>query len=289
MNGIININKHAGITSFDVIKKLRKFLKERSIGHTGTLDPLATGVLVVCVGGATKLVHEIEAKEKTYIAHLDLGYRTDTLDRTGEILEQKEFIPPTKETFLEVVKSFSGDIEQIPPMFSAIKIDGQKLYSLARKGIEVEREPRPVTISDIRVLDYTGKNAIIKCTVSKGTYIRTLIDDIGVKLGTFATMTELLRQEVGEYHINKSFSLDDIEKLINENNYSFLNKVEDVFQYQQIFINDEKLHKQLYNGNKVEWIAENGYYRVYFGDTFFGLATVEDNFLKPYRYFNIKD
>ena len=289
MNGIININKPKGITSFDVIRKLRRILREKAIGHTGTLDPMATGVLVICVGGATRLAQDIEAQEKTYIANLDLGYRTDTLDVTGEVLERKDFIPPSKEAFIEVCNSFLGDIEQIPPMYSAIKIDGQKLYDLARQGIEVERKPRPVTISEIKVINFTGTNAIIKCKVSKGTYIRTLIDDIGVKLGTFATMTELLRQEVGEYHINKSYSLEDVENMMNDSNLDFLSRVEDVFAYENLVIDDERQEKLLFNGNKVAYNIKDGRYRIYFREDFFFFFVVENNFLKPYKYFNIKE
>lgn len=289
MNGIININKTKGITSFDVIRKLRRILKEKSIGHTGTLDPLATGVLVVCVGKATGLAQDIESKEKTYIANLDLGYRTDTLDVTGEILEKREFIPPTKEEFQKVYENFLGEIEQIPPMYSAIKINGQKLYDLARQGIEVERKARKVKIDSIKIISFTGKNAIVKCTVSKGTYIRTLIDDIGQKLGTLATMTELLRQEVGEYHINKSYTLEDIEILAEQGDFSFLQKVEEVFNYEVLSITDEKQQKLLYNGNKIGYHVKDGFYKIHFGDKFFGLGIVENNYLKPYKYFNIKE
>ncbi len=289
MNGIININKTKGITSFDVIRKLRRILKEKSIGHTGTLDPLATGILVVCVGKATGLAQDIESKEKTYIANLDLGYRTDTLDVTGEILEKREFLPPTKEEFEKVCESFLGEIEQIPPMYSAIKINGQKLYDLARQGIEVERKARKVKIDSIKIISFTGKNAIIKCTVSKGTYIRTLIDDIGQKLGTLATMTELLRQEVGEYHINKSYTLEDIEGLAEQGDFSFLQRVEDIFDYEVLSITDEKQQKLLYNGNKIGYHIKDGFYQIHFGDKFFGLGIVDSNYLKPYKYFNIKE
>lgn len=288
MNGIININKTKGITSFDVIRKLRRILKEKSIGHTGTLDPLATGVLVVCVGKATGLAQDIESKEKTYIANLDLGYRTDTLDVTGEILEKREFIPPTKEEFQKVCEAFLGEIEQIPPMYSAIKINGQKLYDLARQGIEVERKARKVKIDSIKIISFTGTNAIIKCTVSKGTYIRTLIDDIGQNLGTLATMTELLRQEVGEYHINKSYTLEDIEILAEQGDYTFLQNVEDVFNYEVLTIVDEKQKKLLYNGNKIGYRVKDGFYKIHFEEDFFGLGIVENGFLKPYKYFNIK-
>ncbi len=250
---------------------------------------MATGVLVVCVGKATGLAQDIESKEKTYIANLDLGYRTDTLDVTGEILEKREFLPPTKEEFEKVCESFLGEIEQIPPMYSAIKINGQKLYDLARQGIEVERKARKVKIDSIKIISFTGKNAIIKCTVSKGTYIRTLIDDIGQKLGTFATMTELLRQEVGEYHINKSYTLEDIEGLAEQGDFSFLQRVEDIFDYEVLSITDEKQQKLLYNGNKIGYHVKDGFYQIHFGDKFFGLGIVDSNYLKPYKYFNIKE
>lgn len=287
MNGIINIDKTKGITSFDVIRKLRKLLREKSIGHTGTLDPLATGVLVICLGQATRLAQDIEAKEKTYIASLDFGYKTDTLDVTGTILEKKEYTAPSKEEFVAVCKSFIGEISQVPPMYSAIKVDGQRLYDLARQGIEVERKARVVNISSIDVLSFTETNAIIKCSVSKGTYIRTLIDDIGEKLGIFATMTDLLRQEVGEYHINKSYSLAKVEEMVANEDYSFLLDVEDVFDCEKLVICDEKNKKLLFNGNKIAYNKDNGMYKIFFDDKFFGLGIVEMGTLKPYKYFNI--
>lgn len=287
MNGIINIDKTKGITSFDVIRKLRKLLREKSIGHTGTLDPLATGVLVICLGQATRLAQDIEAKEKTYIASLDFGYKTDTLDVTGTILEKKEYTAPSKEEFVAVCKSFIGEISQVPPMYSAIKVDGQRLYDLARQGIEVERKARVVNISSIDVLSFTETNAIIKCSVSKGTYIRTLIDDIGEKLGIFATMTDLLRQEVGEYHINKSYSLAKVEEMVANEDYSFLLDVEDVFDCEKLVISDEKNKKLLFNGNKIAYNKDNGMYKIFFDDKFFGLGIVEMDTLKPYKYFNI--
>lgn len=287
MNGIINIDKTKGITSFDVIRKLRKLLREKSIGHTGTLDPLATGVLVICLGQATRLAQDIEAKEKTYIASLDFGYKTDTLDVTGTILEKKEYTAPSKEEFVAVCKSFIGEISQVPPMYSAIKVDGQRLYDLARQGIEVERKARVVNISSIDVLSFTETNAIIKCSVSKGTYIRTLIDDIGEKLGIFATMTDLLRQEVGEYHINKSYSLAKVEEMVANEDYSFLLDVEDVFDCEKLVICDEKNKKLLFNGNKIAYNKDNGMYKIFFDDKFFGLGIVEMDTLKPYKYFNI--
>ena len=222
MNGIININKEKDITSFDVIRKLRKILKTRKIGHTGTLDPLATGVLVMCVGGATKLASEIEAESKTYLANLDFGYATDTLDVTGKVLETKEKIEVTKELFEASLKRFVGDIEQVPPMYSALKVQGKKLYELAREGKEIERLARPVHISYIELIEFNEKSAVIKCKVSKGTYIRTLIDDIGRDLDCLATMTNLERLAVGEYNIENSYEVEEIEKMVENNNLEFI-------------------------------------------------------------------
>ena len=190
MEGIIVVNKPKGITSFDVIRKLKKILKTKKIGHTGTLDPLATGVMLMCVGKATKLASELEAKDKVYIADFDIGYATDTYDIEGKKIAEN-IIDVSKEDLEQSIKKFIGNIKQVPPMYSAIKIDGNKLYHLARKGIEVERPERDVTIKYINLLDFKDNKAKIKTKVSKGCYIRSLIYDIGQDLGTYATMTTL--------------------------------------------------------------------------------------------------
>lgn len=157
MNGIINVNKPKGITSFDVIRKLRKILSLRKIGHTGTLDPLAEGVLLVCVGKATKLAQDIEAHSKEYVAEFELGYKTDTYDIEGTVIDKVENFSVTKEKLLEVINTFLGNIKQIPPMYSAIKVNGQKLYDLARKGETIEREARNIFIESIELLEFDGK------------------------------------------------------------------------------------------------------------------------------------
>lgn len=287
MEGIININKDKGITSFDVIRRLRKILKTRRIGHTGTLDPMATGVLVMCVGPVTKLASIIEGKEKTYLAKLKLGFATDTLDITGEVTEESDKKSVSREEFEEAVKKFVGDIEQVPPMYSALKVDGKKLYELAREGKEIERKARPVHIEYIKVHHFEGDEAIIECKVSKGTYIRTLIDDIGRVLGTFATMTELQRRSVGEYNINESYTLEQIEHLMESEVHSFIKSVEDTFDYEKVSITDEKKKKLLVNGNKIAMDLEDNYYKIYFDDIFWGIGKVEGRSIKPYKYFNI--
>lgn len=285
MEGIININKPSGITSFDVIRVLRRVLKEKRIGHTGTLDPLAEGVLVVCLGRATRLVQDIEGYSKIYTAGFELGYRTDTYDIEGKTIEESEKKSATRDELDRVLKKFIGDIKQIPPMYSALKVDGQKLYDLARKGIEVERKARDIHIDFIEVLEFDGVKGKIRCGVSKGTYIRSLIDDMGRELGTLATMNSLVREKVGDSSIDKAFTLEDIERLHNEGNSSFLQSVEEFFVYPQLEIEEGKNLTLFLNGNTIRHQSPNGRYRVYCQNKFLGLANVNNNLLKGYKYF----
>lgn len=288
MNGIININKPQGITSFDVIRKLRKILSIRKIGHTGTLDPLATGVLIVCVGKATKLVQDIEKKEKEYIAEFDLGYKTDTYDIQGKTLDKVDNFSITKEELETVLKNYIGDIKQVPPMYSAIKINGQKLYELARKGETIERAARDISIFSLELLEFNGKKVKIKCVVSKGTYIRSLIYDIGEDLKTFATMTSLIRTKVGNENIDKSFTLETIESLKEKEDFSFLYDIETYFNYPNFSISGDKNKKLFLNGNTlITPDLKDGLYRVYDSETniFLGLANVISERLKAYKYY----
>lgn len=285
MEGIINVNKPSGITSFDVIRVLRKNLKEKRIGHTGTLDPLAEGVLVVCLGRATRLVQDIEGYSKVYIAGFELGYRTDTYDIEGKIVEESEKKSVTKEMLEKTLKKFVGDIKQVPPMYSALKVDGQKLYDLARKGIEIERKARDIHIDFIEILEFDGTKGKIRCGVSKGTYIRSLIDDLGKELGTFATMNSLVRERVGDSTIDNAYTLEDIERLHQEGNDTFLQSVEEFFDYPKLSIDEGKNLTLFLNGNTIRYSIENGRYRVYCQDRFLGLANVNNNLLKGYKYF----
>ena len=285
MDGIINVNKPKGITSFDVIRKLRKVLSMRKIGHTGTLDPLAEGVLLVCVGKATKLAQDIEAHSKEYIASFELGYKTDTYDIEGTITNKIENFSVSLEDLSEIIKKFTGNIKQVPPMYSAIKINGQKLYDLARKGETIEREARNIFIESIEILEFDGKKGKLKCKVSKGTYIRSLIYDIGEELKTFATMTSLVRTRVGEEEINKSFTLEEIEKLKQEENLKFITSIEDYFVCPKIEISGEKNHTLFLNGNTLIFNGNDGMYKVYYENNFLGLATIKGNRLKGYKYY----
>ena len=218
-NGLINIYKEKGFTSFDVVAVLRGIFGQRKIGHTGTLDPNAEGVLVVCLGNATKLCDMLTDKKKEYVATFMLGKRTDTLDITGEVLEER----PVKADASEVKKailSFVGGYDQIPPMYSAKKINGQKLYDMARSGAVIERKAVPVEIYDIEILEMNLPEVKIKVSCGKGTYIRSLCEDIGAKCGELAVMTSLKRIAVNEFNADDSYTLDELKKLKEENRLS---------------------------------------------------------------------
>jgi tRNA pseudouridine55 synthase len=285
LEGIINIDKPKGISSFDVIRELRKTLKTRKIGHTGTLDPLATGVLVVCVGKTTKLASEIEAGVKEYRVELQLGYRTDTYDTEGQVLERVEDVYVDKEMILEKLEKFKGDILQVPPMYSALKLNGKKLYELARNGIEVEREARRVYVDELNLEGIDGRNLILFCRVSKGTYIRSLVDDLGRELGTFATMTSLRRVRVGEYRVEAAYTLEEIKTMYDAGNTTFLKGVEESFNYKKIVLENERQLKLFKNGNTVVISGGDGRCRVYKDSKFIGLGELNKNRLKGWKYF----
>lgn len=253
MNGIINIYKEKGYTSHDVVAKLRGILHMKKIGHTGTLDPDAVGVLPVCVGKATKVCDLLTDKDKTYEAVVKLGVRTDTLDMTGEILEEHE-VSVTESQIKEVLSSFVGEISQIPPMYSAIKVNGKKLYELARKGQEIERKPRKVVIhslvlTDVKLLE-NEFTIVVHC--SKGTYIRTLCDDIGDKLSCGAAMKHLTRTKVGGFSIENAKTLEEVEGFCKKHDpEELLLPIDEVFDAYSKCMVSEKAMKYLKNGNLI--------------------------------------
>ena len=215
INGVINIYKIKGFTSHDVVAKLRGIIKQKKIGHTGTLDPDATGVLPVCLGSATKLCDMLTDKEKEYIAKVQLGVITDTQDMTGTVLSYKE-VNVSEEEVTEAIGSFVGPYEQVPPMYSALKVNGKKLYELAREGKEVERKARPVAIHYIEILEMALPEITIKVGCSKGTYIRTLCHDLGQKLGCGAAMASLERTKSGQFSLDTAITLAELEEKIKE-------------------------------------------------------------------------
>ena len=215
MDGVINIYKEAGWTSFDVVAKMRGILKIKKIGHTGTLDPAATGVLPVCVGKGTKKVESFMADDKVDRAVMLLGVTTDSQDMTGDILTRSE-VNSAEAEVAEAVKSFIGGYDQLPPMYSAKKVNGKKLVDLARKGVEVERKPRFVNIMDIDIEKIELPRVTMTVTCSKGTYIRTLCHDIGQKLRCGAAMESLIRTRVGRFKIEDAITLEQLEKFRDE-------------------------------------------------------------------------
>ncbi|MCH5275032.1 MAG: tRNA pseudouridine(55) synthase TruB [Lachnospiraceae bacterium] len=215
LNGVINIYKEKGYTSHDVVAKLRGILRQRRIGHTGTLDPDATGVLPVCIGSATKLCDMLTDWDKEYAAGLRLGLVTDTQDIWGNILEEKPAVV-TEEEARAAVLSFLGGYAQLPPMYSALKVDGKRLYELAREGKEVERKPRNITIHELEILGMQLPEISLRVVCSKGTYIRTLCHDIGAKLGCGAVMNRLERTRTGQFTLKGAHKLDEIESLYKQ-------------------------------------------------------------------------
>ena len=209
---IININKPAGWTSFDVVKKVRGIIKEKKVGHAGTLDPFAEGVLVLGTGPDTKKLTDITTASKIYRAELTLGKATDTQDRDGKIIAEAPVPELTRETIDAVLASFVGTQEQIPPMYSAKQVNGQRLYKLARKNKTVERDPVTITIDQISLLDYTEPVITFEVTCSKGTYVRVLGADIAAKLGTVGHLTALVRTSVGSYHIANATTIEELSK-----------------------------------------------------------------------------
>ena len=249
-NGIINVYKEAGFTSFDVVAKLRGILKQKKIGHTGTLDPDATGVLPVCLGKATKLCDMLTDKNKTYETVMLLGKVTDTQDISGTVLSEGATDTLDDETVKDVILSFVGDYMQVPPMYSALKVNGKKLYELAREGVEVERKARPVTILDIDIKEINLPYVRMEVSCSKGTYIRTLCHDIGEKLGCGACMEELIRTRVSRFKLEDSMKLSQVQELKEAGHLEkILVPIDEMFSDYEAITLKEEFMSFVYNGN----------------------------------------
>ena len=283
MNGIFIIDKPKGVTSRDVVNEVIKKVGTKKVGHTGTLDPLATGVLVVCVGKATKLVNELTSEDKEYIASVTFGIKTDTLDSMGSILFEEDVIK-SKEEIIDVLNSFKGIYDQEVPIYSAVKINGKKLYEYAREGIDIKLPKREVEIKDIELIgdvEYRNNKTMFKfkCKVSKGTYIRSLINDIATKLDTIGIMTNLRRISQGNFKIEDSVELENIT--IND-----LKKTIDILPYKKIELTDNIRKKvlngalidNLYNADKILFIEDNEVVALY-------KVTDDKNKLKSYIMF----
>lgn len=254
-DGVLNVYKEAGYTSFDVVAKLRGILHQKKIGHTGTLDPMAEGVLVVCLGKATKLCDILPDHDKVYMATMRLGTTTDTEDTTGEVLSttpvQKENYPNHR--IVEAVHHFLGSYDQIPPMYSAIKVNGRKLYELARQGQTIERAPRPVTIYDLEILQIDIPRVVFRVSCSRGTYIRSLCRDIGEYLGCGACMERLVRVRACGFDVDDSLRLDAVAHLMQEDKLaSYVAPIDAMYsEYPKLYVTPEA-DRFVHNGNKLQ-------------------------------------
>ncbi len=262
MNGVLIIDKPKGITSRDVVNEIVKKLNIKKVGHTGTLDPIATGVLVVCVGSATKLVSFLTSSDKEYIAEVELGKSTDTLDNTGKLLKEEDCIK-SKEEIIEVLNSFKGTYLQEVPIYSAVKVNGKKLYEYAREGMLITLPKRQVEIKSIEILgnvEYKNNKTLFrfKCSVSKGTYIRSLINDIALKLNTIGIMTDLRRIRQGKFKIEDSIKLNDIDdkNLINIINILDCKKINITPDIEKKVLNGSIIDN-IYNTDEVLFIIDN--------------------------------
>lgn len=283
MNGIVIVDKPQGWTSQDVTARLRRVFSTRRIGHGGTLDPMATGVLPVFVGRATRAVEFFEHAEKTYETVLRFGVKTDTQDITGTVLEERS-VELTEQQVLDALPAFRGEILQVPPMYSALKVNGQKLYDLARKGKEVERQPRPITIHELELLGFDGREAKLRVRCSKGTYIRTLCEDIGQALGCLGCMAALRRTQAGEYTIAQSVPLQTL--LEAEHPEEYLLGMDSPFRSYPAVTLTENQEKRCRNGNPFTLRVPDGTYRAYGKDgTFLMLAKVENGVMETVKSF----
>ncbi len=299
-NGILIVNKEKDFTSHDVVAKLRGICKQKKIGHTGTLDPDATGVLPVCLGNATKLCDILTDKTKEYIATLRLGIVTDTLDMTGTILEERE-VSVSEEEVRKEIGHFLGKSLQVPPMYSALKINGKKLYQLAREGKTVERQPREIEIKELEILEVQLPLVRFRVLCSKGTYIRSLCDDIGQRLGCGGAMESLQRTRVENFYLKDALTLAQIEELRDENRLA-----EQVIPVDSVFSFLDKIHvKEAYgylleNGNtfpcdqiQEDFIKEDKrrFCMYQYDGRFFGIYEyfAEEERLKPYKMFIPKE
>lgn len=282
MNGIIVVNKPSGITSRDVVNSVCKILGTKKVGHTGTLDPLADGVLVLCVGKATKLVDVITSNDKEYVATVKLGILTDTLDVDGKVLEKRNCYV-NKQELIKVLKSFIGKYNQEVPIYSAVKINGKKLYEYARNGEKIVLPKREVNVKAIELLDLNNDSYSFKVTVSKGTYVRSLIKDINDKLGIIGVMSKLTRTRQGRFKIEESYSINDIEK----GNYKLIT-ITDVLKCKNCVIIDDNLYNVIKNGG----LISNSYNKEMVTFLYNGKAVAiykvydKDNTkMKPYKMF----
>ena len=249
MDGILLLNKEIGYSSFQYINKAKRIINASKVGHSGTLDPFASGLLIVTVNKATKVNQFIESLSKEYIATLKLGIKTDTLDLEGNVIDRKEVPILNEELIINTLNKFKGKIKQIPPMYSAIKVDGKRLYDLARVGIEIERKEREIEIYDIELLSFSNDEISFRVSCSKGTYIRTLGEQISEELNTYGHLISLTRTKGGNFKVEDAYKLDELD------NFKLIDTIEALSHFKKLKLNDEMIQR-VKNGHKLKFNIE---------------------------------
>ena len=270
INGLIVVNKPEGYTSRDVVNKLNHIFGTKKIGHTGTLDPIATGVLVCCIGSYTKLVNHLTSYDKEYITEIKLGIKTDTGDITGNVIEEDYNYDVNSDMILKVFKEFPKTYNQVVPKYSAVKINGKKLYEYARENIDIELPKREVNIYSLELLEFNNGIIKFKTKVSKGTYIRSLIEDLCIKLNVLGTMNSLIRTKQGNFDINMAVDLFDIDE------HTHLLKTEEFLDVNTYTLN-KKLYDLVINGNMLKISISNGYYNLIYNNELIALYEFKYN------------
>ncbi len=284
MNGVLNILKPTGMTSHDVVSSVRKILNIKKVGHAGTLDPNVSGVMVVCVGKGTKISEYLMNQDKEYVCELILGQKTDTQDSYGKIVEEKKFKSISERTLLNALEDFKGRQQQIPPAYSAVKLNGKKLYEYARQNISVEKEAKEIHIKDINLIKYDNERVLMRVNCSKGTYMRTLCNDIGEKLGTLGHMGVLVRTETKGLHIENSVTLNKLKFLYDNNRLQeCLIPIDKVYPLKKINVHMD-YYDRLIAGNEVYAQAdtiEDEVFYIYCNDELIGIGKkINNNLVK---------
>ncbi|QZO77093.1 tRNA pseudouridine(55) synthase TruB [Helcococcus kunzii] len=286
--GILVVNKSESLTSHDVVSILRRKLNIKRIGHTGTLDPMATGVLPICIGNSTRISSYIMEQGKSYIAELKFGTSTTTYDSTGDVVDKSDNTLFSEKQINDALASFKGEIEQYPPKYSAIKVDGKKLYEYARQGQDVEIKPRKIKIYDIKLISIKDETCVIEIDCSKGTYIRSLIHDLGLKLNSFAHMTDFVRNRVGKFYLKDALDISKIDEYnLSEIESRIIDMEDALYNLNKIDIKDD-VFIRLINGQKlnINSLTFNGKYLenddiiVSVNNKFIGIGKVKNNILK---------
>ena len=281
MNGVLFVNKPEGLTSRDVVNQISRIYGTKKVGHTGTLDPMATGVLIVCLGSYTKLVNLLTSSYKEYIADMKFGVKTDTGDVTGNVLETKE-VNLSYDELKRVIDTFPKEYIQTVPKYSAVKVNGKKLYEYAREGKEVKLPKRQVFIEELELLEYQDGIARFRCVVSKGTYIRSLCEDIATKLETVGHMCELKRIQVGNFNIANSITLEELENQYENKEWikSHMISIEELFKEKHVIELDDIKLKLFLNGVQLTKEEKDEIYRIYNRKQFIGIGVIKNNLLK---------